>query len=309
MKSIAFVAAASVLLAPGVSLAQKSGAKPDFTLEPNYGSVRLETGFTPDPWTKSILAGGSIPASAAKSGCEGKVSAAPDLQLNYTAGDLDLTISAVASEDTTLLINTPGGRWYCDDDGGGKFNPLVTISDPESGRYDIWLGTYNDNMVQSTLQISELGGSDSASGAAPNMDLEPNYGAATLRGGFTPDPWTKSILAGGSVPRLGRQVRLRRLGQRRAGHPDLLRTWRGRPDLPRARVGRHHPAGEHAERPLLLRRRQRRGLGPQGHHHQSAKRPLRHLGRHLQRQHGPIHAGSVRTGLKPAWRRRRENAG
>ena len=200
MKSIAFVAAASVLLAPGVSLAQKSGAKPDFTLEPNYGSVRLETGFTPDPWTKSILAGGSIPASAAKSGCEGKVSAAPDLQLNYTAGDLNLTISAVASEDTTLLINTPGGRWYCDDDGGGEFNPLVTISDPESGRYDIWLGTYNDNMVQSTLQISELGGSDSASGAAPNMDLEPNYGTATLRGGFTPDPWTKSILAGGSVP-------------------------------------------------------------------------------------------------------------
>ena len=120
MKSIAFVAAASVLLAPGVSLAQKSGAKPDFTLEPNYGSVRLETGFTPDPWTKSILAGGSIPASAAKSGCEGKVSAAPDLQLNYTAGDLDLTISAAASEDTTLLINTPGGRWYCDDDGGGE---------------------------------------------------------------------------------------------------------------------------------------------------------------------------------------------
>jgi hypothetical protein len=56
---------AALLLAPTSSLAQKSGAKPDFTLEPNYGSVRLETGFTPDPWTKSILAGGSIPASAA----------------------------------------------------------------------------------------------------------------------------------------------------------------------------------------------------------------------------------------------------
>ena len=66
MKSIAVIAAASVLLAPGVSLAQKSGAKPDFTLDPNYGSVRLETGFTPDPWTKSILAGGSIAASAAQ---------------------------------------------------------------------------------------------------------------------------------------------------------------------------------------------------------------------------------------------------
>lgn len=200
MKSIAIVAAASVLFAPGVSLAQKGGAKPDFNLDPNYGSVELETGFTPDPWTKSILAGGSIAASAAQSGCEGKVSAAPDLQLNFTAGDLDLTIKALASEDTTLLVNSPGGRWYCDDDSGGDLDPMVTISDPESGRYDIWLGTYDDSMVQSTLQISELGGTDMTSGPAPNMELEPNYGTANLRGGFTPDPWTKSIIAGGSSP-------------------------------------------------------------------------------------------------------------
>lgn len=200
MKSIAIVAAASVLFAPGVSLAQKGGAKPDFTLDPNYGSVQLDTGFTPDPWTKSILAGGSIAASAAQSGCEGKVSAAPDLQLNFTAGDLDLTIKALASEDTTLLVNTPSGRWYCDDDSGGDLDPMVTISDPQSGRYDIWLGTYNDSMVQSTLQISELGGSDTSAGGGPDISLEPNYGTANLRGGFTPDPWIKSILAGGSSP-------------------------------------------------------------------------------------------------------------
>jgi hypothetical protein len=201
MKSIAIVAAVSVLLAPGVSLAQKGEAKPDFNLDPNYGSVKLDTGFTPDPWTKSILAGGSIPASAAQSGCEGKVSAAPDLQLNFTAGDLDLTIKAKASEDTTILVNTPSGRWYCDDDSGGDLDPMVTISDPESGRYDIWVGTYNDSMVQSTLQISELGGSDTTTtGGAPDTTLEPNYGTASLRSGFTPDPWTKSILAGGSSP-------------------------------------------------------------------------------------------------------------
>ena len=200
MKRIAAAAAAALMLTPGVALAQKSGSRPDFTLSPNYGEVELESGFTPDPWTKSILAGGSIAASAAQSGCEGKVSAAPDLQLNFEAGDLDLTIKAVASEDTTLLVNSPGGRWYCDDDSGGDLDPMVTISNPESGRYDIWLGTYNDNMVQSTLQISELGGTDTTAGAAPNIDLEPNYGTANLRGGFTPDPWTKSILAGGSSP-------------------------------------------------------------------------------------------------------------
>ena len=203
MKTFAVATAVAILLAPTASLAQKSGSRPDFTLDPNYGSVNLDAGFTPDPWTKSILAGGSVPASAARSGCEGSVSAAPDLQVFYDAGSLDLTIRAHASEDTTLLINTPGGQWYCDDDSGGDLDPKVLISDPESGRYDIWVGTYNDSMVQSTLEISELGGTSgggSGGGGRPDITLSPNYGTANLEAGFTPDPWTKSILAGGSVP-------------------------------------------------------------------------------------------------------------
>jgi len=200
MKIIAVAASAMLVLAPTASLAQKTGSRPDFNLEPNYGTVNLDTGFTPDPWTKSILAGGSVPASAARSGCEGKVSAAPDLQLTFEAGDLDLTIKATASEDTTLLVNTPGGQWLCDDDSGGELNPMVTISDPASGRYDIWVGTYNDSMVQSTLEISELGGSSSTGGGEPDINLEPNYGSVNLRSGFTPDPHEKAILAGGSIP-------------------------------------------------------------------------------------------------------------
>lgn len=203
MKTIAIATAAALLLAPGVSVAQKGGSRggPDFTLNPNYGSVRLENGFTPDPYTKSIRAGGSVPASRASSGCEGNVSAAPDFQLFYEAGSLDLTIKAVASEDTTLLINTPGGSWLCDDDSGGDLDPLITIENPDSGRYDIWVGTYNNRMVQSTLSISELG-DDTASGdgESPNIELDPNYGSSNLRAGFTPDPFRKSILAGGSIP-------------------------------------------------------------------------------------------------------------
>ena len=199
MKSIVVAAAAALLLTPGASLAQKAGAAPDINRAPNYGSVSLDAGFTPDPWTKSILAGGSVPASTARSGCEGSVSAAPDLQLNYDAGSLDLTIRAIASEDTTLLVNTPSGQWYCDDDSGGDLNPRVLVSDPQSGRYDIWVGTYGDEMVQSTLEISELGDAEVAGGGAVDISLTPNYGTANLDAGFTPDPWTKSILAGGSV--------------------------------------------------------------------------------------------------------------
>ena len=204
MKMIATAAMLAALLSPTVVLAQKTGGAPDFTLEPNYGSVNLEAGFTPDPWTKSILAGGSVPASGARSGCEGRVSAAPDLQLFYEAGSLDLTVRVHASEDTTLLINSPNGQWYCDDDGGGGLDPRVVVSDPQSGRYDIWVGTYGDSMVQSTLEISELGGTSGGGGGGgtggPDINASPNYGTVNLRAGFTPDPWTKSILAGGSVP-------------------------------------------------------------------------------------------------------------
>ncbi|WAC59656.1 hypothetical protein [Brevundimonas sp. SL130] len=200
MKLIAIAASAALVLAPSVSVAQKSGARPDFNLDPNYGEVALETGFTPDPWTQSILAGGSVPASAALSGCEGSVSAAPDLQLNFEAGEFDLTVRALASEDTTLLVNTPSGQWLCDDDSGGGVNPKVLISEPKSGRYNIWLGTYGDDMVQSTLEISELGGSDATDAGTPDPGLDPNFGSVNLETGFTPDPHEKTILAGGSIP-------------------------------------------------------------------------------------------------------------
>ncbi|MBN9466647.1 MAG: hypothetical protein LCH57_12450 [Proteobacteria bacterium] len=203
MRSIAIVTAAALLLTPSVSFAQKSAVRngPDFTLDPNYGSTRLSSGFTPDPFTKSIRAGGSTQASRVRSDCEGAVSSAPDFQLFYEAGSLDLTFSVAASQDTTLLINTPSGRWLCDDDSGGDLDPKITVNSPESGRYDVWVGTYNNSMVQSTLSISELGGSGSSSGSgSPDINLNANYGSTNLRAGFTPDPFTKSILAGGSIP-------------------------------------------------------------------------------------------------------------
>ena len=99
MRSIAIVTAAALLLTPSVSFAQKSAVRngPDFTLDPNYGSTRLSSGFTPDPFTKSIRAGGSTQASRVRSDCEGAVSSAPDFQLFYEAGSLDLTFSVAAA--------------------------------------------------------------------------------------------------------------------------------------------------------------------------------------------------------------------
>ena len=55
-------------------------------------------------------------------------------------------------------MNAPDGRWYCNDDANG-LNPQVWWSNPMSGQYDIWIGTYGSGsgMASSTLTISELG--------------------------------------------------------------------------------------------------------------------------------------------------------
>lgn len=131
----------------------------DFSASPNYGNATLRTGFTPDPRTWSIQAGGDIDASRTIGGsCVGYISNSPDLRVNYTAGSLPLIISAVSRADTTLVVNAPNGRWYCDDDSAGGVNPRVRFNSPQSGSYEIWLGTYSSGGTQqATLRVSEIG--------------------------------------------------------------------------------------------------------------------------------------------------------
>lgn len=130
----------------------------DFSLNATYGTISLSSGFTPDPYTMKLKSGGSINASSLASGCGGNIANAPDFELTYTAGSLDLYISVISTADTTLVINTPSGKWICDDDSGGNLDPSVKIENPGSGVYDIWVGTYgSSNLNDATLYISELG--------------------------------------------------------------------------------------------------------------------------------------------------------
>jgi hypothetical protein len=59
-------------------------------------------------------------------------------------------------EDTTLIINDPQGTWHCNDDYSG-WNPLVEVSSPAQGQFDIWIGSYSpDEQIPGTLYITEL---------------------------------------------------------------------------------------------------------------------------------------------------------
>ena len=131
----------------------------DYTLASNYDSISLTGGFTPDPYVIDLVAGGDLEAeSAADQSCRGYVTQAPDVELIFEPGDLDLYISALSDSDTTLVINDPSGNWVCNDDGSSGVNPGIHFENPQAGAYHIWVGTYWDgDGAPARLAISELG--------------------------------------------------------------------------------------------------------------------------------------------------------
>ena len=143
------IAALAMMAIPAA--AQNTGA------DATYRDISLSAGFTPDPFTINLQSGGSTNAENLGGSCDGYIANAPDVRVRYDAGSLPLIISVDSSSDTTLVVNAPDGRWYCDDDSGDGLNPSVRFNNPMSGRYEVWVGTYSSSTLESaTLQISEL---------------------------------------------------------------------------------------------------------------------------------------------------------
>lgn len=132
----------------------------NFSSSPNYGSVTLASGFSPDPYPIGMTSGGGVNASYLGGSCVGFATSAPDFRLQYSAGSFPLLrIYFVGSGDTTLIINNPGGGWHCIDDSFGTLHPSLDFNNPASGQYDIWVGSYSaDAYVSGTLYITELDG-------------------------------------------------------------------------------------------------------------------------------------------------------
>ncbi len=153
MRLGAMVAACATLVG-GPVLAQ------DASLDPNFGSVDLRAGFTPDPMVVRITAGGTINVNDASSlggQCVGMITDAPDYRIAYTAQPgVQLTIRIRSQADTTLVVNGPNGNWYCNDDIGSSTNPGVVYRTPQSGVYDVWVGTYGTDPAPAEIRITEM---------------------------------------------------------------------------------------------------------------------------------------------------------
>lgn len=152
MKIVHAVALAA-LLAAGAAQAQ------DSSLPAISGSHSLKAGFTPDPHRVAVTGGGGIDAltdTDLPAECVGNISDAPDFELTYEAGSFPLVFRTVSAEDTTLIVNGPDGEWSCDDDGMGEGGDAeVRFDRPESGVYDVWIGSFEGGMISTTLLITE----------------------------------------------------------------------------------------------------------------------------------------------------------
>ena len=147
----------SVVLAAALAVVPPAAAQ-NINGAPNYGTVTLRSGFTPDPHVTNLRSGGNVDASRVSSDCSGYISGAPDVRLVYSSGSLPLIISADARAYTTLVVNGPDGSWYCDDDSGDRgMNPSIRFNNPSSGRYEIWVGTYGSSSTEpAQIHISEV---------------------------------------------------------------------------------------------------------------------------------------------------------
>lgn len=136
------IAAAALALVAGATGAE---ACPDWRAQPHFGQIELWAGFRPDPYSRSITAGGNIAVGPCLgNGWVGYVTRRPDFDLYWHGSTARLSIVVDTAADSILLVNGPDGTWYFNDDlSQSDRRSVVTIERPQEGLYDIWIGSYD----------------------------------------------------------------------------------------------------------------------------------------------------------------------
>lgn len=116
-------------------------------------AITLRRGFTPDPYRLLVTAGGTRRSSG---NCGGYLGAQPAAYLNWSGGGSILKFYMTSSLDTVLYVTAPNGNVYCDDDWGSTINPMVTINNPQTGRYTVYAARYSQGTAEAILHITEL---------------------------------------------------------------------------------------------------------------------------------------------------------
>ena len=108
------------------------------------------------PKAAEVRAGGTVMLAS----CEtipgsGNIPFDPSVSVFYTADRkrMDLELRTEGGCDTVLLVRTPAGRWFFDDDNGPERNARLRLSTPTEGRYEIWVGSQGGSACASRLAL------------------------------------------------------------------------------------------------------------------------------------------------------------
>ena len=157
-KAMIFLFAAGALM-----VASNAFAQVNVMGTPTYGTYTLNSGFTPDPASYSVTAGGPEQSATLAQGdgtpCNaGYIAGTPDVRIHYAAPTgLPLVFYVdTAGTDPTLAVNAPDGAWHCVDD-WNSLQPRLQFDSPMAGQYDVFVGTFSEGQYPTvTLYVSEI---------------------------------------------------------------------------------------------------------------------------------------------------------
>lgn len=213
--ALATIAIAGALLAEGLG-GGAGRAAAQYVMPgapPQYGTLQVRGRVAPDPMVADGVAGGRVSLSSVNPSCRGYAQEAPS-HVIMQSGSRFLAIMVNSSFDSTLMVQTPDGQVYCNDDTDG-LSPRLEISSPP-GPIRVWVGAYSSSSGgpyrlglsgSPGVRAAQLGppGSGGMVGGPPppppglTPGAPPLYGQAAVRAGFRPDPMILTGSAGGPL--------------------------------------------------------------------------------------------------------------
>jgi hypothetical protein len=109
------------------------------------------------PQTHEVLAGGTIDLATCSEDLAGFVALPADFAfaLSEMADYERLALTVQSTCDTVLLVQSPAGEWFYDDD-TNDLNPALDLLDPADGIYRVWVGTYGADLCEAALTLESF---------------------------------------------------------------------------------------------------------------------------------------------------------
>lgn len=151
--SVLIVIAALAAISPGAP----AGACPGLHAKDKH--LFLAASQLQRPKVAEVRAGGTVLLGA----CEtlpgtGNIPFEPSVAIHYVADRKarDLEFRTEGDCDTVLLLRTPSGRWFFDDDNGLRRNARIRLGSPPEGRYEIWVGSNAGRLCNTKLALQSF---------------------------------------------------------------------------------------------------------------------------------------------------------